>query len=88
MAKDKLSGMFTRLPADDLKRLISAAQAELDKRGSKDLGGMSDEEFNKYVDEQFRNADRASREADLRRELRGKSEPKRKPEEDTNERRT
>ena len=50
MAKDKLSGMFSRLPADDLKQLISAAQQELDKRSPKDLGGMSDEEFRRYVE--------------------------------------
>jgi hypothetical protein len=87
MARQGLEAMFSRLPADDLKRLIKAAQNELDKRGPKDLGGMSDEEFRRFVDEQFRNADRAGREADLREQLttKSKDEPKQaksKPEDD------
>jgi len=76
MAKNDLGSMFARMPSEDLKRLINIAQSELDNRGPRDVAGMSDSEFRKYVDQQFRNADRAAREADLRDQLHGKPETK------------
>ena len=68
-----LAAMFKRLPSEQIKKLCELAQAELDSRDGKDVSGMSDAEFQKYVSALFDKADKAAREADLREQLAGKS---------------
>jgi hypothetical protein len=77
--KSDLAGMFKRLPSGELKKLVALVNAEMEKRKGKDVSGMTDAEFRKYVDEQFAAADRAAREADVRRMLGSKDESKDKP---------
>ena len=71
-----LAGMFKRLPSEALKKIANLAQTELDGRDGKDVSGMSEAEFNKYMSAQFDKADKAAREADLRRQLMGKPNSK------------
>ena len=68
-----LTAMFSRLPSDQLKKLSDLVGSELDKRGGKkNVGGMNDAEFRKYVDSELQKSAAAMRESDLRRMLTSK----------------